>query len=431
MSAATGKKPSRAYLHEIDMLRAVTALSVVAVHVTALSLFLNHSSLGTDVQNAVVTALHFTREVFIAITALVLVYGYVGKPFPFRHFWRRRGLGVLLPYIAWSLFYVAFSTPFHPVGHWLKTAGWDILMGSASFQLYYILLTIQFYLALPLILRWVRRLGRNPWRLLLGSFVLQLVMMYVDYNYVETGHFASTHLGHQINEYHWRFLPFYQLYVVCGALAALYLDQLRAFIRRHGRLIVAGMLFGLALLWGRYAYALGVEHRGQDSATAVFQPVVVFYSLTTILFLYWFTDRWALRRFGHGAPMSARSRFWQHLSDISFGIYLVHAFILTRVLGHIAPRLPVAVPLALRVALLWGIVAGSSVALCLLFLYTPLLSRLIGRPCMLPARWLDWPARRLAALRRGRHRPAVAPAFEPARPEPAVREVARLDVGGE
>ena len=90
---------------------------------------------------------------------------------------------------------------------------------------------------------------------------------FYDFNYVENGPFAATHLGQQINIYQWRFLPLYQLYIVAGALAGLYLDQLRAFVRRHGRLVVAGMALGLAALWGRYAVAIGLQHRSQDFAT--------------------------------------------------------------------------------------------------------------------------------------------------------------------
>ncbi len=57
------------------------------------------------------SALHFTREIFIAITAFVMVYGYVNRPFRAKAFWRKRGLGVLLPYVLWSLFYEVASKP--------------------------------------------------------------------------------------------------------------------------------------------------------------------------------------------------------------------------------------------------------------------------------------------------------------------------------
>ena len=154
--------------------------------------------------------------------------------------------------------------------------------------------------------------------------------------------------------------------------------------------------------------------------------MVACYSLTTTLFLYWLTDRWSARRQARG--VAGRSRFLSLLSDASFGIYLIHAFILTRVLGDVAPRLPLGWPVAVRVALLWLLVAGGSAAISCLLLYTPLLSRLVGRPGALPR---GWPRRLLALFRPARPAPAAAagaahPVFAPPG-ESGLGEVARLE----
>ena len=77
----------RPHIYELDPLRICTALGVVAVHVLAFTAFLNHSDLGTQVQNAVVVALHFTRAVFMFVTAFALVYVYYGKPFALKQYW--------------------------------------------------------------------------------------------------------------------------------------------------------------------------------------------------------------------------------------------------------------------------------------------------------------------------------------------------------
>src|SRR5271166_5789320 len=69
----------RFHLYEIDAVRAVTALCVVGVHVVAITVFLTHTVAGELVQNAVVSALHFTREIFVAITSFVMVYGYAKR----------------------------------------------------------------------------------------------------------------------------------------------------------------------------------------------------------------------------------------------------------------------------------------------------------------------------------------------------------------
>lgn len=67
------------------------------------------------------------------------------------------------------------------------------------------------------------------------------------------------------------------------------------------------------------------------------------------------------------------------LSDASFGIYLVHVFILTALLQWIVPLMPEAWPVALRVFLTWFLTAGGAAAISILLMKTPVLSHLVGR----------------------------------------------------
>ena len=389
MSAgATVTRKSRMYLHEIDMVRVVTALSVIAVHVVAFTAVYNSTNLGVQLQNGVVTALHFTREVFIVLTAFVMVHNYTQRPLKLSVFWRRRGLGVVVPYVVWSLFYVWFSYPRQPAGAWLHTALADILTGNASYQLYYILLTIEFYIILPLLLWFVVKYRNYPWQVLSLSLVAQVGLMYFDFHYLETNAFGASGLANWINDYSWRMLPAYQFYIFLGAYGALYLHPLRDFVQRHGKLVVLSAVGGIGLLWVRYAKAIWFDHQSIAYATQVFQPVMVVYAATTTLFLYWLGVTWATHPSEKGKPYGHSVA--KLLSDGSFGIYLIHAFILNDVLTHIGPRLPSAWPAPLRVFSVWFIVALITCTLCSLMLYTPGFSRLIGRPCQLPPDFGPW-----------------------------------------
>lgn len=416
-------RQSRIFLHELDLVRVITALSVVAVHATAFTVVFNTTQLGAEIQNAAVSALHFTREVFLSLTALVMVHNYTKRPLKLSTFWRKRGLGVVVPYVIWSLIYVYYYVPHSNPGYWVHTALADLISGNASYQLYYILLTIEFYIALPLLLWFVLRYRRHPWRVLGISLALQLALMYFDFNYIEGGSFASTHIAQWLNNYQWRMLPEYQFYVLIGAYAALYLDELRAFVLRHGGWVLVGTAVGLAALWGRYAYGLHVQHFSVDYANQVFQPVMVVYSFFFILFLYWSGCVWSSHHGSDGAPYG--HRFVHLLSDASFGIYLIHAFVLNEVLNDVAPSLPVGWPVALRVVAVWFIAVSITSAICAAFLYTPGLSRLVGRPTLLPDdfgpwRWLRTHARALASTR---------PAQTYDRAEPVIRPGAGVAAG--
>jgi probable poly-beta-1,6-N-acetyl-D-glucosamine export protein len=105
----SGARHSRPFVYELNPLRATTALVVVAVHVLAFTAALNSTALGLQLQNALVVAVHYTREMFMFVTAFALVYVYYGKPFSATRFWKRRMIGVLLPYCIWSIFYVCLT----------------------------------------------------------------------------------------------------------------------------------------------------------------------------------------------------------------------------------------------------------------------------------------------------------------------------------
>jgi surface polysaccharide O-acyltransferase-like enzyme len=380
LGGPTRQERQQSHLYELDMVRAVTALAVVGVHVTAFTIILADTPTGKVLQDAAVSALHFTREIFIAITAFVMVYVYAGRPFSAKTFWRKRGIGVLIPYVIWSVFYDVVTKPALPPLQWLLRIVGEILVGGASFQLYYILLTLEFYLVLPWFLSFMSRAGKRPWRLLGISFAVQVIVLALDYHFVQSGPLSTSGLSQILLPAQDRFLPLYQLYMVAGGLAAMYRTQVQAFLRRHSAWAIGALALGLVLLWGNLVYQTDITHAGMTYGIAVFQPAMAVYGLAVTAFFYWVTSRWAARR----APGPPRGhRFWLVLSNASFGIYLMHAYLLDLALTYLVPHLPGHGPEALQVTRVWALVAGGTVALCSLWLYVPGLSRLIGRPCAL------------------------------------------------
>ena len=395
------REQTRPYIYELDLMRPVTAVTVVAVHVLTFTQFLNHTTTGLQVQNGLITSVHFTREVFMFITALALAYVYYARPFSGKRFWAKRSIGVLLPYCIWSIAYTWVNTSQHSPGAFAKLALFNILTGNASYQLYYILLAIQLYLVLPLFLLILKHIQKHPWRALSISFALQVILMYFDYRYIQQGSLASSGVWQIVAASQDRFLLTYQFYFILGGLAALYLKQARAFVLRHGKWIVSGFVLALAALWVHFLLQINVYHESLGYATSVLQPIMEFYSPTVIMLLCWLASRWATQTNWLGtnpsrqrrsvAASAARSggmqgeghpkgyRFWHTLSDASFGIYLVHVFILTALLQWVVPFMPEAWPVALRVFLTWFLTAGGAAGISILLMKTPVLSHLVGR----------------------------------------------------
>jgi len=377
-------KTRRPYVYELDPIRVVTALSVVAVHVMTFAMVLNSSAPGGQVQIGLGSTLHFTREVFMFTTAFVLVYSYAGSSFNLATFWRKRGIAVVLPYVAWSLIYLWLNRPPQPPAQFTLAAVKAVLSGNASYQLYYILLTIQFYIFFPLLLLalpWIRRHQRL---VLVASGALELVVLGLDYVYLQTPPLVNTPWGSLLDNYQDRFVLIYQFYFLLGTVAALNVERVRSFVRRHAGVIAIAMAVALALYWLNYALGVWWLHQPVEYASSVLQPELVPYSLAVLAFLGWLACRWAARRGATGQPRGAR--FWRTMAEASFGIYLVHPLILTLLLRTAAPALPATLPVALRIGLIWVIVASGSAALSILLMRTPVLSRLVGRAAPLSMR---------------------------------------------
>lgn len=371
---ASESSSPRRYVYELDPLRVVTAFCVVAVHTLGFTLGLNQTDIGIEVQNAFVTALHFTRYVFMFITAFALVYVYGGKPFSAKTFWTRRATAILLPYCIWSVIYTFWNASSLSPLSLLQSIIVNILTGSASFQLYYILLTIQFYLLFPLFLLCLKRVAHHPWRVLLISFVIEILMLAADYYILRLGPLGSTGMGKFIIQYQDRFVLLYQFYFFLGGLSALYLSQIQAFLSRYGKEITGIAAMGLLALLLNYVLQAQVY---RQPATAVLQPSIAFYSLTVIVFAFWLAARWARSTDQEGHPK--HYHIWHTLSDASFGLYLIHALTLGALLRWMVPFLPVAWPVVVRVLLTLLLTAGSAILISLFFMKTPVLSRLVGR----------------------------------------------------
>ena len=99
------------HLYEVDVVRILTFACVIAVHTTS------HTVASDDIGlYSLLGLVHFTREVFFALSGFVLVYSYLSKPVPMKKFWSRRFLLVGVPYVVWSAIYFVSSNLYHPVG---------------------------------------------------------------------------------------------------------------------------------------------------------------------------------------------------------------------------------------------------------------------------------------------------------------------------
>jgi peptidoglycan/LPS O-acetylase OafA/YrhL len=284
---------------------------------------------------------------------------------------------VLLPYCIWSIIYILLGPRQPSISAFIKTAVIDIIDGRASYQLYYILLTIQFYILFPLFLPLVGYIKKHPWVTLSISFVLELLILYVDYHTLQHGVGLQNPFWNFIAQYQNSIVLIYQFYFVLGAVVALYLKEIRSFLQRYGWWTVLAFLVGLVALWIHFFVQLLYYKESMGFATSVLQPIMTFYSLGVIAFAFWLAYRWAKKVDAAGHPRGYR--IWHVLSDASFGIYLIHALFLNWYLQTLVHAMPQIWPGAIRVFLTWFITAFSATLLSIILMNIPVLSRLVGR----------------------------------------------------
>jgi len=307
---------ARRHIHEADVVRVLAFASVIAVHVTT------HVNGQDPAGNAVVTLLHYSREVFFCLTGFVLAHQYFGRAYSLRRFWARRYLTIGVPYLVWTVIYTVMDwnlAGFHgSAWHWAQQFGSYLVYGKAWFHLYFLVVSLQLYLLWPLISALLRVTKGHHVALLVLSGALELVTMW----FIRFDPTSSGLLGRFFRHDDALFAT-YQFYVLLGAVAAIHRERLVAWVRRRPGPVVLALLCcaTLDLVW--YARQL-VDGLAPISAAAVLQPVTVPWSVAVVAGMFTLGVWWSRRR----RPGSVADRLLAFGSDRSFGIFLVHPLVL-------------------------------------------------------------------------------------------------------
>lgn len=369
LTLAATADPGR--LRQLDALRVLTCLSVVLVH-----------SIGAyptdDPGSGVATALlHYSREIFFFVSALVLVRTYVprlgadGKLVDEAAFRRRRLRLIGIPYLLWTFVYLLVW-----IWHTRATESgvqllhdlplrWVYLVttGNGSYHMYFLLVTLQFALIFPALLALLTRTQGRHGRVLAGAAALQL----------------ATLAG-----YHWVLLPdegwrmllgdsslfAYQLWLVAGALAGLHLERMHNWLTGHRALVLAAVpVAGALLLW---AYWVQLPTRGAMWAGTPLQPVMVLWAAAALGALYLAAVRLSRLR------GSLTRAVFDYGAQLSFGVYLAHPLVLD-VVQSVARRLGLFAASPWFVLVSFVLTVAGSVAMCALVHRTRFSLALMGR----------------------------------------------------
>ncbi|SRR6266568_2089336 len=379
-----------ARLAQIDVLRLLICASVVATHVVG-----NANPITAVAPNAVVNLLHYTRQAFFFISALVLVHAYRGRPGNLRR--RVSVLGV--PYLVWSTIYAVLGL-FLAYSWWsARRLPWTwlvgLIQGTDGYHMYFLLVSVEFAVVFPLFLKLLQATRGHHGLLLVISGLIEVGLMAVyHYVYLPDGWWRAV-AGESS-------LTAYQFWVIAGGVAALHFDRFHAWMTGHRLLVWSSLVLVCAgvtaIFFAEVAGGEAPEYAGRS-----LQPLTVPLSIAAIGAFYLLSVRIA----AIGQPLARRMiDFGTYLS---FGIYLSHPLLLAGLL-YLERILPASVTRHAVTVTLVMLVLDFALAVFL----AALLSRtrwskaLVGRPRRRAGAAADASrSHRVAA-------PVPAPAAEPA-----------------
>ncbi len=363
---------TKRHLGELDVIRTLTIAGVVLVHSVGLTgLYFGASGTAGPIDAAVVL-LHYTRETFMFLTGLVLAYQYHDRDITTWNFWARRFTPTVIPYVFWSILYIlsADLQVHESFGLIFRHIWVSLLLCTASYQLYYMLVTFQFYIIFPVLLFLFRR--HTDWR----TWMMLASAAFTTAWYIFLGP-ANVHPAGTL----WPFGSFYQshfvmtyiFFFVLGMWAAFYLDEITAFMKRYRRILSWSVLAMALVLEGRYVIGINLTHESYASVTTVLQPIMIPYSVAIIVGSY--LVPFALDAWGRvGRRITAG---FKRFADNSFGIYLMHVFFISLFLKQVDPRVQMPLPLLMLVT--WLVSLTVSFFITEIMAYLPLLGWLVGR----------------------------------------------------
>jgi peptidoglycan/LPS O-acetylase OafA/YrhL len=311
-----------AYLGQFDSYRVIACGAVVLQH----SLLWNVEA-GNTTAWAFVMLLHFSRTAFFFLTAFLLTYSEIHHPRTVTQFWWRRYVEIGVPFLIWTAIY------------WLATmigaGGWDqagsLLWNDLVFgyyQLYFVVVLLQLYLVFPFLLRAVRATRHHV--VLMAVSLFFALALAADLHYREyfgvvgnaTSSIASV----------WPFArdPItYQEQFIAGILVALHFDQVRQFVERRWRQVIAlGVGVGVAAtLWYLIAVWTGSPTGG---ASDLYQPIAFVWFTAAVAALECGTWAWYRRQTRRaGLPRQWPKAFSaEYLAGLTGGIFFCHVLFL-------------------------------------------------------------------------------------------------------
>jgi peptidoglycan/LPS O-acetylase OafA/YrhL len=310
------------YLGQFDSFRVIACCAVVLQH----SLLWNVAA-GNTTAWAFVMLLHFSRTAFFFLTAFVLTYSELHRPRTVGEFWGRRYLQLGVPFLVWTAIYWVFTMIDSNAWDQAWSLLWNYLV-YGYYQLYFAVVLLQLYLVFPLVLRLLRR-STHHLAIMVVSLLFALLLA-ADLHYTQYFGVVGDATRSIARVYPWARDPItYQEQFVAGILVALHFDEVRAFVERRWRQVIAlGAVMGVvATMWYLIAVWTGSP---TGRASDLYQPVAFLWFTAAVAALECGTYVWYRRQCRLADHPRRWPRFFtaEYLAGLTGGIFFAHVLFL-------------------------------------------------------------------------------------------------------
>ncbi|CAM4402164.1 acyltransferase [Paenibacillus tarimensis] len=312
---------------ELQLVRAMAIIGVLSVHSTSYATLYMKESAYYFLYNFANIFMKFGTPTFILLSSFVLFYNYYSRPLNkslLVSFYSRRLLYIIIPYVLFSLFYFAIlhvtHYPNRPLGETLESFFNKLITGKAYTHLYFVFISIQFYILFPLVL-WLfkRSEALAKWAIPIG--------LAIQWGFVLLNKYVIPAPGVP-NKGSWAFS--YMAYFMLGAFLGIFYPKIKKWVIMSRENASAGRIAFWIGLWA-FWLAAGIGH------------VLVYYynrlhgdNFNTLLYeFFWNAHTYAcalvLLQIAHLLYKNSSRllvRPMERLGEISFGVYLIHPFFL-------------------------------------------------------------------------------------------------------
>lgn len=140
------------YYKEIPVIRAIAAIMIVIVHLTANS-YHRDNIFANDWLGYLNQISRLGTPIFAIISAFLLTASVLNRGFDLKYFVKSRFFKIFIPYLIWTSFYLSYRYFYlHNLDENINVFSY-FMKGDAQYHLYFILTVIQFYVFFPILHR--------------------------------------------------------------------------------------------------------------------------------------------------------------------------------------------------------------------------------------------------------------------------------------